>query len=44
MTIQEIAADHATYPIHGCHWKLQLPFAPSELFTRGKKSKDIGDI
>jgi transposase-like protein len=36
-TIQEIAADHA---IQVSQWKRQLLDGASELFTRGKKSKD----
>ena len=39
-TIQEIAADHAIHPIHVSQWKKQLLDGASELFTRGKKSKD----
>ena len=39
-TIQEIAPDHAIHPIHVCQWKKQLLDGASELFTRGKKSKD----
>jgi putative transposase len=40
MTIQEIAADHAIHPIQVSQWKKQLLEGASELFTRGKKSKD----
>jgi putative transposase len=39
-TIQEIAADHAIHPIQVSQWKRQLLDDASELFTRGKKSKD----
>ena len=39
-TIQEIAADHAIQPIRVSQWKRQLLDDASELFTRGKKSKD----
>ena len=39
-TIQEIAADHAIHPIQVSQWKRQLLDGASELFTRGKKSKD----
>ena len=39
-TIQEIAADHAIHPIQVSQWKRQLLEGASELFTRGKKSKD----
>jgi putative transposase len=39
-TIQEIAADHAIHPIQVSQWKKQLLEGASELFTRGKKSKD----
>jgi transposase-like protein len=39
-TIQEITADHAIHPIQVSQWKKQLLDAASELFTRGKKSKD----
>ena len=42
-TIQEIAADHAIHPIQVSQWKRQLLDGASELFTRGKKSKDTGD-
>ena len=40
MTIQEIAADH---PIQVSQWKRQLLDGASELFIRGKKSKDKGE-
>ena len=39
-TIQEIAADHAVHPIQVSQWKRQLLDGASELFTRGKQSKD----
>jgi len=39
-TIQEIAADHSIHPIQVSQWKRQLLDGASELFTRGKKSKD----
>jgi transposase len=39
-TIQEIAAEHAIHPIQVSQWKRQLLDGASELFTRGKKSKD----
>ena len=39
-TIQEIAADHAIHPIQVSQWKKLLLEGASELFTRGKKSKD----
>jgi transposase len=39
-TIQEIAADHAIHPIQVSQWKRQLLDGASDLFTRGKKSKD----
>lgn len=39
-TIQEIAADHAIHPIQVSQWNRQLLDGASELFTRGKKSKD----
>ncbi len=39
-TIQEIAADHAIHQIQVSQWKRQLLNGASELFTRGKKSKD----
>jgi transposase-like protein len=39
-TIQEIAADHAIHPIQVSQWKRQLLDGASELFTRGKQSKD----
>jgi transposase-like protein len=38
--IQEIAADHAIHPIQVSQWKLQLLDGASELFSRGKKTKD----
>ena len=42
-TIQEIAADQAIHPFQVCQWKRQLLDGASELFTRGKKSKDTGE-
>ena len=42
-TIQEIAADHAIHPIQVSQWKRQLLDGASELFTRGKKSKETGE-
>jgi transposase-like protein len=42
-TIQEIASDHAIHPIQVSQWKRQLLDGASELFTRGKKSKDTGE-
>lgn len=39
-TTQEIAADHAIHPIQVSQWKRQLLEGASELFSRGKKSKD----
>jgi transposase-like protein len=39
-TIQEIAADHFIHPIQVSQWKRQLLDGASELFTRGKKTKD----
>ncbi len=39
-TIQEIAADHAVHPIQVSQWKRQLLDGASELFTRGRRSKD----
>jgi putative transposase len=39
-TIQEIAADHAIHPIQVSQWKKQLLEGASDLFTRGKKTKD----
>ena len=42
-TIQEIAADHAVHPIQVSQWKRQLLDGASELFTRGKNSKDPGE-
>jgi len=39
-TIQEIAADHAIHPIQVSQWKRQLLDGASELFIRGKQSKD----
>ena len=43
-TIQEIAADHAIHPIQVSQWKRQLLDGASELFTRGSKSKDKGEV
>ena len=40
---QEIAAEHAIHPIQVSQWKRQLLDGASELFTRGKKSKDKED-
>ena len=39
-TIQEIAADHAVHPIQVSQWKRQLLEGASELFTRGKKTRE----
>jgi transposase-like protein len=39
-TIQQIAADHAIHPIQVSQWKRQLLDGASELFTRGKQTKD----
>jgi transposase len=39
-TIQEIAAGHAIHPIQVSQWKRQLLDGASELFSRGKKTKD----
>ncbi len=39
-TTQEISADHAVDPIQVSQWKRQLLDGASELFTRGRKSKD----
>ena len=39
-TIQEIAADHAIHPIQVSQWKRQLLVGASELFSRGKNTKD----
>ena len=42
-TIQEIAADHAIHPIQVSQWKRQLLDGASELFIRGKQTKDKED-
>jgi transposase-like protein len=42
-TIQEIAANHGIHPIQVSQWKKQLLEGASELFTKGKKTKDKGD-
>ena len=39
-TIQEIAADHSIHPIQVSQWKKQLLEGASELFTRGRKTRD----
>ena len=39
-TIQEIAANHAIHSIQVSQWKKQRLDSASELFTRGKKSKE----
>ena len=39
-TIQEIATDHAVSPNQVSQWMRQLLDGASELFTRGKKTKD----
>ena len=41
-TIKEIAADHAIHPIQMSQWKKLLSDGASELFTRGKMSKEKG--
>jgi len=38
--MQEIAADHAIHPIQVSQWKRQLLDGASELFIRGKQTKD----
>ena len=38
--IQEIATDHAVSPNQVSQWMRQLLDGASELFTRGKKTKD----
>ncbi len=43
-TIQEIAADHAIHPIQVSQWKRQLLDGASELFTRGKQSKNKEEV
>jgi putative transposase len=43
-TMQEIAADHAIHPIQVSQWKRQLLDGASELFTRGKKTKDKEEV
>ena len=39
-TIREIAADHAIHPIQVSQWKRQLLDGASELFIKGKQTKD----
>jgi putative transposase len=39
-TIQEIAADHSIHPIQVSQWKRQLLDGASELFIRGKQTRD----
>jgi putative transposase len=39
-TIREIVADHAVHPIQVSQWERPLLDGASELFTRGKKTKD----
>jgi len=39
-SIQEIAADHAIHPIQVSQWKRQLLDGASELFIRGKQTRD----
>jgi len=39
-TIQEIATDHVLHTIHVSKWKRQLLDGASELFSRGKNTKD----
>ena len=39
-TIQEIASEHSIHPIQVSQWKRQLLENASELFGRGKKTKD----
>ncbi len=43
-TIQQTAADHAIHPIQESHWKKPLLDGASELFTRGKKTKDTEEF
>jgi len=42
-TIQEIAADHSIHPIQVSQWKRQLLEGASEVFTKGKNTKDKED-
>jgi transposase-like protein len=44
MIIQEIAADQAILPMQVNQWNRQLLDGASQLFTRGKKGKDTGEI
>jgi transposase-like protein len=39
-TIQQIAANHTIHPIQVSQWKRHLLDGASELFTRGKQTKD----
>lgn len=42
--IQEIAADHARHPIKLSRWKSQQLDNASDLYTRGKQSKDKEEV
>ncbi len=43
-TIQEIAADQAIHPIQVSQWKRQIFDGASELFTRGKQTRDKEEV
>jgi putative transposase len=42
-TFQEFAAVHAIDPIQVSQWNNQFPESVSELFTRGRKTKEKGE-
>jgi putative transposase len=43
-TLQEIAADHAIHPIQVSQWKKQLLEGAGDLFSKGRKDKEKGDL
>jgi len=42
-TLQEIASNHAIYPIQVSQWKMQLLEGASHLFGKGRKDKETRD-
>jgi transposase-like protein len=43
-TLQEIAADHAIHPVQVSQWKKQLLEGTGDLFSKGRKDKEKGEL
>jgi putative transposase len=43
-TLQKIAADHAIHPIQVSKWKKQLLEGAGDLFSKGRKDKEKGEL